>query len=59
MDTMFDVPMRPNNMIDPWYANFVNYLVSRIVPHRFDYQERKRFFHDSKYYLWDEPYLYR
>ncbi|KAL4279545.1 hypothetical protein GQ457_03G016570 [Hibiscus cannabinus] len=43
----------------PWYADFVNYIVSRILPHQLNYQGRKRFKHNAKGYFWDEPYLFK
>ncbi|XP_074290209.1 uncharacterized protein LOC141616940 [Silene latifolia] len=35
----------------PWYADFVNYLVSGIIPHDYDSVKKKRFFHDVKRYF--------
>ena len=43
----------------PWYADIVNYLVSRILPPMMTYQQKKKFFSDQKYYFWEEPFLYR
>ncbi|KAK8538818.1 hypothetical protein V6N12_034526 [Hibiscus sabdariffa] len=43
----------------PWYADFVNYVVSGILPHQLNYQGRKRFKHNAKGYFWDEPYLFK
>ncbi|XP_070022034.1 uncharacterized protein [Nicotiana sylvestris] len=43
----------------PWYADFANYLASGIVPHDLSSVQRKRFFHESRQYYWDEPYLFR
>ncbi|KAL4353010.1 hypothetical protein GQ457_06G017930 [Hibiscus cannabinus] len=43
----------------PWYADFVNYIVSGILPHQLNYQGRKRFKHNAKGYFWDEPYLFK
>ncbi|KAL4323400.1 hypothetical protein GQ457_11G026390 [Hibiscus cannabinus] len=43
----------------PWYADFVNYIVSGILPHQLNYQGRKRFRHNAKGYFWDEPYLFK
>uniref|UniRef100_A0A1U7X9A8 Uncharacterized protein LOC104236472 n=2 Tax=Nicotiana sylvestris TaxID=4096 RepID=A0A1U7X9A8_NICSY len=42
-----------------WYADFANYLASGIVPHNLSSVQRKRFFHESRQYYWDEPYLFR
>ncbi|KAK8498967.1 hypothetical protein V6N12_058004 [Hibiscus sabdariffa] len=43
----------------PWYADYVNYIVSGILPHQLNYQGRKRFKHNAKGYFWDEPYLFK
>ncbi|XP_073019377.1 uncharacterized protein [Primulina eburnea] len=42
-----------------WYADFVNYLSSKFIPPHFTYQQKKYFFSDLKYYLWEDPYLFR
>ena len=42
----------------PWFANFVNYLASDIVPTDLSFRQRKKFMHDMKYLFWDETYLY-
>ncbi|OMO55303.1 Integrase, catalytic core [Corchorus capsularis] len=43
----------------PWYADIVNYLVSNIVPHNLNHHQRKKIFAELKYYMWDEPLLFR
>ncbi|KAL4383845.1 hypothetical protein GQ457_15G017290 [Hibiscus cannabinus] len=43
----------------PWYADFVNYIVSGILPHQLNYQGRKRFKYNAKGYFWDKPYLFK
>lgn len=45
--------------VTPWYANIMNYLVSGYVPPEFISHQRKRFFHLSKRYFWDESFLYK
>lgn len=47
------------SVVTPWYAYIVNYLVSKYSPPEFNSQKRKRFFHSTKSYLWDEPFLYK
>ncbi|XP_074266835.1 uncharacterized protein LOC141590123 [Silene latifolia] len=43
----------------PWYADYVNYLVSGVIPHGYDSHKKKKFFHDLKQYFWEEPCLYK
>ncbi|KAL4386034.1 hypothetical protein GQ457_09G016540 [Hibiscus cannabinus] len=42
-----------------WYADYVNYIVSGILPQQLNYQGKKRFKHNAKDYFWDEPYLFK
>ena len=34
----------------PWFADFVNYLVAKVIPSEFNYQQKKRFFAHLKHY---------
>ena len=43
----------------PWFADYVNYLVAKVVPLEFNYQQKKRFFAHLRHYYWEEPILYR
>ena len=43
----------------PWFADYVNYLVAKVVPPEFYYQHKNRFFAHLKHYYWEEPILYR
>jgi hypothetical protein len=44
---------------EPWFADIVNYLVSNIIPPELSYAQRKKFLHDVKQYIWDEPFLFK
>ena len=43
----------------PWFADYANYLVGNVIPDDFDYNKKKKFLHDCRFYLWDEPFLYK
>ncbi|XP_058774424.1 uncharacterized protein LOC131648708 [Vicia villosa] len=43
----------------PWFADYANYLVGGIVPEDFDSNRKKKFLHDCRFYLWDDPFLYK
>ncbi|CAM8986895.1 unnamed protein product [Rhodiola kirilowii] len=43
----------------PWYTNIVNYLVGGTFPSSFTIAQRLRLKHDSRYYIWDDPYLWK
>ncbi|GJV59399.1 reverse transcriptase domain-containing protein [Tanacetum coccineum] len=44
---------------DPWYVDYANFLVSRIIPHELTYHLRKKFLSEVKHYMWDDPYLFK
>ncbi|GJX94544.1 reverse transcriptase domain-containing protein [Tanacetum coccineum] len=44
-----------SNNDEPWYADFVNYIVGKVVPPNWTFKKRKRFFSYVKTYLWEEP----
>ncbi|KAJ0886695.1 putative nucleotidyltransferase, Ribonuclease H [Helianthus annuus] len=43
----------------PWFADFANYLAKGFIPSDITYQQKKKFFADVKYYIWDDPHLFR
>ncbi|GJX19536.1 reverse transcriptase domain-containing protein [Tanacetum coccineum] len=43
---------------DPWYADYANFLVSKIIPHGLTYHLKKKFLSDVKHYM-DDPYLFK
>ncbi|GJW40042.1 reverse transcriptase domain-containing protein [Tanacetum coccineum] len=42
-----------------WYADFVNYIVGKVVPLNWTFEKRKRFFSQVKTYFWEEPYAFK
>ncbi|GKD74006.1 reverse transcriptase domain-containing protein, partial [Tanacetum coccineum] len=43
----------------PWFADFANYLVGKILRKGLTYAQRCKFFSELKHYFWDEPYLFK
>ncbi|XP_018487321.1 uncharacterized protein LOC108857805 [Raphanus sativus] len=43
---------------EPWYADFVNYLVTGKEPLRLEGYSKKKFYKELKRYYWDEPFLF-
>ena len=42
----------------PWFADYVNYLACKVLPPDLSPQQKK-FLHDVKSYLWDDPLLFK
>nr|GEU61631.1 hypothetical protein [Tanacetum cinerariifolium] len=47
------------NDVEPWYEDYVNYIVEKVVPPKWTSKKRKRFYSQVKNYFWDEPYAFR
>ena len=43
----------------PWYADIVNFLACGIMPPELSYQHRKKLRTDSRFYIWDDPLLFK
>nr|GEX46686.1 hypothetical protein [Tanacetum cinerariifolium] len=58
---MIDKHFKPINYASknnkPWYADYANYLASRVLPFRSTRQEKQKFFSDLRNYYWDESFL--
>ena len=38
----------------PWFADYVNYLVAKVIPPKFSYQQKTKLFTHLKHYYWEE-----
>ncbi|GKD62798.1 hypothetical protein Tco_1300307 [Tanacetum coccineum] len=47
------------NNDEPWYADFVNYIVGKVVPLNWTFKKRKMVFLQVKTYFWREPYAFK
>jgi len=43
----------------PWFADVTNYKAIRIIPKELNWSQRKKFLHDARFYVWDDPYLFK
>ncbi|KAJ9558642.1 hypothetical protein OSB04_013256 [Centaurea solstitialis] len=43
----------------PWYADIANFLACGIKPNGMKGQPLKKFLHDCRQYVWDDPFLYK
>ncbi|XP_049344141.1 uncharacterized protein LOC125808482 [Solanum verrucosum] len=43
----------------PWYADIMNFIVSGDYPPGSTTQQKKKLNHDAKFYIWDEPFLFK
>ncbi|CAH9125887.1 unnamed protein product [Cuscuta epithymum] len=53
-ETLFSI-----KVIQPWYANIVNFLVSGKFPPQFSKAQKEKLKMDSRLYVWDDPYLWK
>ncbi|GJX04136.1 reverse transcriptase domain-containing protein [Tanacetum coccineum] len=44
---------------EPWYADYANYLASRVLPFQSTRQEKQKFFNDLRHFFWDKPFLFK
>ncbi|XP_070039475.1 uncharacterized protein [Nicotiana tomentosiformis] len=42
-----------------WYADYVNFIASGVMPPELSPDNRRRFLHDVRLYLYNEPFLYK
>jgi len=43
----------------PWFANMDNFKAAGIMPKDLNWQQRKKFLHDVRFYIWDDPHLFK
>ena len=45
--------------VRPWFAEFANHKVSGLITEGITWDQKRKFLADVKFYVWDEPYLFR
>lgn len=58
-ETFLDEQLFSASVTLPWYANTVNYLVTNMLSPGLSKAERDTIKSDAKYYVWDDPYLWK
>ena len=43
----------------PWFADLVNFLAAKVLPENFKRFQVEKLKSDAKYYVWDDPYLWK
>ena len=43
----------------PWFADMVNYLACGVMPHDFNFYKKKKLRHEARYFIWDDPILFK
>lgn len=54
-----EILMKINSDKEPWFADFANYLVGKILPKNMPYQQKRKFFSDLKNFFWEELHLFK
>ncbi|CAN6560744.1 unnamed protein product [Malus baccata var. baccata] len=57
VETFPDEQLLSIKVSEPWYADLVNFLVSKRIPSTFTRHQRDKLRHDARFYVWDDPYL--
>ncbi|KAI3445155.1 hypothetical protein Pfo_001820, partial [Paulownia fortunei] len=47
------------SVVAPWYADIVNFLVTRKLPDELTKAQKEKIKSDARYYIWDDPYLWK
>ncbi|XP_073063938.1 uncharacterized protein [Primulina eburnea] len=47
------------NVTHHWFADIANFLAVGELPLDLTYHQKKKFLHDAKFYLWDDPLLFK
>jgi len=56
-----EFPDEPLFMVNerPWFVDLANFKAAGIIPKDLTWQQRKKFLHDARFYVWDDPHLFK
>ena len=43
----------------PWFADLANFKAADILPKDLNWQQKKKFLHDARFYVWDDTHLFK
>ncbi|CAN6718935.1 unnamed protein product [Malus baccata var. baccata] len=58
-ETFPDEQLMSIQVSEPWYADLVNFLVSKHIPSTLNRNQRDKLKKDARFYVWDDPYLWK
>ncbi|KAM1127936.1 hypothetical protein ACFX2B_037438 [Malus domestica] len=59
VETFPDEQLLSIKVSEPWYADLVNFLVSKQIPSTFTRHQCDKLRHDARFSVWDDPYLWK
>ncbi|CAN6560251.1 unnamed protein product [Malus baccata var. baccata] len=59
IETFPDEQLLSVKVSEPWYADLVNYLVSKHVPSELVKHQCDKLKKEARFYVWDDPYLWK
>ncbi|CAN6679380.1 unnamed protein product [Malus baccata var. baccata] len=59
VETFPDEQLMSVKVSEPWYADLVNYLVSKHVPSELLKHQCDKLKKEARFYVWDDPYLWK
>ncbi|CAN6544105.1 unnamed protein product [Malus baccata var. baccata] len=59
LETFPDEQLMSLEVSEPWYADLVNYLVTKQVPSTLDKYKHDKLINNARFYVWDDPYLWK
>ncbi|KAM1091731.1 hypothetical protein ACFX19_019395 [Malus domestica] len=59
LETFLDEQLLSIKVSEPWYADLVNFLVTKRIPSTYTRHQRDKLRHDARFYVWDDPYLWK
>ena len=45
--------------VRPWFADFASHKATGFIPEDLTWNQRRKFLADAKFYVWDDPYLFK